>query len=146
MVASLVLAALPFGPKGEHMSTGTQPSVNAPTSSPRRTGDRPQRPPTTSQPRVRIERFESRANATYVPVCSGWGSAGVSVFRHAAESSRDGSASAEDTSAGALPSVLPLLSYQVSSPNQDDHELPGLQFGLQFTTVRPSSPEHARGV
>jgi hypothetical protein len=44
------------------------------------------------------------------------------------------------------PSALPLLSYQVSSLKQDDHELRGLQFGLQFTAVRPSSPGYARRV
>jgi hypothetical protein len=43
------------------------------------------------------------------------------------------------------PNSLPLLSYQVSRLKQDDHQLPGLQFGLQFTEVRPSSPPYARG-
>jgi len=38
------------------------------------------------------------------------------------------------------------LSYQVSILKQDDHQLAGLQFGLQFTAVRPSSPEYVRGV
>lgn len=45
---------------------------------------------------------------------------------------------ADDTSTRALP-TLSLLSYQVPSLKQDDQELPGLQFGLQFTPVRPSS-------
>ena len=34
----------------------------------------------------------------------------------------------------------------ISSLKQHDHELPGLQFGLQFTAVRPSSPEYAHEV
>ena len=41
---------------------------------------------------------------------------------------------------------LPLLSYQVPSLKQGDHELPGLQFGLQFTAVRPSPPGYGHGV
>jgi hypothetical protein len=51
---------------------------------------------------------------------------------------------ADDMSARSAPSALPLLSYQVPSLKQDDHELPELQFGLQFTAVRSSSPEYTR--
>ena len=34
----------------------------------------------------------------------------------------------------------------ISSLKQNDHELPRLQFGLQFTAVRPSSSGYTRGV
>jgi hypothetical protein len=46
------------------------------------------------------------------------------------------------TRAPRLPTLL-LLSYQVSSLKQDDHELSGLQFGLQFNAVRTDSSEYA---
>ena len=34
----------------------------------------------------------------------------------------------------------------IPSLKQHDHEFSGLQFGLQFTAIRPSSPEYTRGV
>lgn len=40
----------------------------------------------------------------------------------------------------------PPTCYQAPSLEQDDHLASGLQFGLQFIAVRPSSPRYAHGI